>query len=55
MKHGEVHCHFIKQLVEDGYIELQYCLTNQIANNLTKDLGHEKHVIFLDKLGVVSN
>jgi hypothetical protein len=26
-KHVEIHCHFIRQLVEDGFIELQYCPT----------------------------
>jgi hypothetical protein len=55
IKHVEVHCHFIRQLVEDGSIELQYCLTgDQIADILTKALGREKYVKFLDKLVVIS-
>jgi hypothetical protein len=54
-KHVEVHCHFIKQLVEDGSTELQYCLTeDQTADILTKALGPEKYVKFRDKIGVVS-
>ena len=44
-KHIDVQCHFIKQLVEDGYIELQYCLTkDQTTNIFTKSLGAEKYV-----------
>jgi hypothetical protein len=39
-KHVEVQCHFIRQLVEDGSIELQYCPTeDQTADILTKSLG----------------
>ena len=54
-KHVDVHCHFIRQLVEDGSIELQYCPTeDQTVNILTKFLGPEKYVKFQDKLGVVS-
>jgi hypothetical protein len=54
-KHVDVHCHFIRQLVEDGSIKLQYCPTeDQTADILTKSLGLEKYVKFWDKLGVVS-
>jgi hypothetical protein len=54
-KHVDVHCHFIKQVEEDGSITLQYCPTeDQTANILTKSLGPEKYVKFHDKLGVVS-
>ena len=54
-KHVEVHCHFIKQLVEDGSIGLQYCPTeDRTSNILTKALGPEKYVKFQDKLGLVS-
>ncbi len=50
-KHVEVHCHFIRQLVGDGSIKLKYCPTeDQTANNLTKALGPEKYVKFLEKL-----
>ena len=54
-KHIEVHCHFIRQLVEDGSIELQYCpIEDQTVDILTKSLGPEKYAKFRDKLGVVS-
>ena len=58
-KHVEVHCHFIRKLVEDGLedgsMELQYCPTeDQIVDILTKALGCEKYVKFRDKLDVVS-
>jgi hypothetical protein len=54
-KHVEIHCHFIRQLVEDGSIELQYCpIEDQTADIFTKSLGPEKYVKFWDKLGVVS-
>jgi hypothetical protein len=54
-KHVDTHCHFIRQLVEDGTIELQYCPTeDQTADIFTKSLGPEKHVKFRKKLGVVS-
>ena len=54
-KHVDIHCHFIRKLVEDGSIELQYCPTeDQTADILIKALGHEKYVKFWDKLGVVS-
>jgi hypothetical protein len=54
-KHVEIHCHFIRQLVEDGSIELQYCpIEDQTTNIFTKSLGPEKYVKFWDKLGVVS-
>jgi hypothetical protein len=36
-KHVDIHCHFIRHLVEDGSIELQYCPTeDQTADILTK-------------------
>jgi len=50
-KHVEVHCLFIRQLVEDGSIELQYCPTNdQTADILAKALGPEKYVKFRDMI-----
>jgi hypothetical protein len=54
-KHVEVYFHFIRQLVEDGSIKLQYYPTeDQTTNILTKSLGPEKYVKLWDKLGVVS-
>jgi hypothetical protein len=54
-KHVEIHRRFIRQLVEDGSIELQYCPTkDQTTNIFTKSSGLDKYVNFQDKLGVVS-
>ena len=54
-KHVELDCHFIRQLVEDGSINLQYCPTeDQTTDILTKPVGPDKYVKFRDKLGVVS-
>ena len=53
-KHVDVHCHYIRQLVEDKTIDLQYVpTTNQTADILTKPLGHDKFVKFRGQLGVV--
>jgi hypothetical protein len=54
-KHVEIHCHFIRQLVEDGFIKLQYSpIEDQTTNIFIKSLGPDKDVKFRDKLGVVS-
>jgi hypothetical protein len=39
-KHVDTHCHFIRQLVEDGTME------DQTTDISTKSLGPEKHVKF---------
>lgn len=53
-KHVEIHCHFIRQLVEDGCIELHYSpIEDQTVDIFTKTLSPKKHVKFKDKLGVV--
>ena len=53
-KHVDVHCHYIRQLVEDGTIDLQYVpTTDQTANILTKPLGPDKCVKFKGQLGVL--
>ena len=50
-----MHCHIIRQLGEDGTIELQNCLTkDQTVDIFIMSLGPEKHVKFWDKLGEVS-
>ena len=54
-KHVEIHFYFIRKLVEDGSIEIQYCPTeDQTPDIITKALRPEKYVKFRDKLGVVS-
>ena len=53
-KHVDVHCHYIRQLVEDETIELQYIpTTDQTADILTKPLGPDKLVKFRGQLGVL--
>ena len=53
-KHVDVHCHYIRQLVEDETIDLQYVSTiDQTADILTKPLGPYKFVTYRGQLGVV--
>lgn len=53
-KHVELHCHFIRKLVEDGSVDLQYVPTkDHTANDLTKSLHSDKFVKFKGLLGVV--
>jgi hypothetical protein len=55
-KHIEIRCHFIRDYVHRGAVELQYISTNeQVVDILTKDLGRGKFEPFRDKIGVVRN
>ena len=52
-KHVDIRVHFIRDLVVEGKVVLQYCNTNeQVADVLTKALSRDKHVYFKSKLGV---
>ena len=54
-KHIELHCHYIRQLVEDGSIQLLYVPTSeQPADIFTKPLGPDKFVKFRGSIGVVN-
>eukprot|EP00253_Pinus_taeda_P022050 PITA_22050 len=54
-KHVETHCHYIRQLVEDGSIQLRYVpTTEQPADIFTKPLGPDKFVKFRGSIGVVN-
>ena len=54
-KHIELHCHYIRQLVEDGTIQLLYVPTSeQPADIFTKPLGLDKFVKFRGSIGVVN-
>ena len=47
-------CHYIRQEVEDGAIDLQYVsTTDQTADILTRPLGPDKFVKFRGQLGVL--
>ena len=54
-KHVEIHCHYIRQLVEDGSIQLLYVpTTEQPTDIFTKPLGPDKFVKFRGSIGVVN-
>eukprot|EP00253_Pinus_taeda_P031506 PITA_31506 len=54
-KHVETHCHYIRQLVEDGSVQLRYVpTTEQPADIFTKPLGPDKFVKFRGSIGVVN-
>eukprot|EP00253_Pinus_taeda_P005139 PITA_05139 len=54
-KHVETHCHYIRQLLEDGSIQLLYVPTkDQPTDILTKPLGPDKFVKFSGSLGIVN-
>ncbi|CAH9060191.1 unnamed protein product [Cuscuta europaea] len=52
-KHIDVQYHFIRQLVAEGRIWLQYCGTEwQNADLFTKALNHVKHYHFMKRIGM---
>lgn len=54
-KHIDTRYHFIRELVNEGVIQLIHCSTNEKATNiLTKALPILKHEYFSDLLGVRS-
>eukprot|EP00253_Pinus_taeda_P031643 PITA_31643 len=54
-KHVETHCHYIRQLVEDGSVQLRYVpTTEQPTDIFTKPLGPDKFVKFRGSIGVVN-
>eukprot|EP00253_Pinus_taeda_P026180 PITA_26180 len=54
-KHVETHCHYIRQLVEDGFVRLKYVpTTEQPADIFTKPLGPAKFEQFRRSIGVVN-
>jgi hypothetical protein len=55
-KHIDIRHHFIREKVEDGEIDIQYCATeHMLADIMTKPLPAEKFIRLRDKLGVVGN
>eukprot|EP00253_Pinus_taeda_P032920 PITA_32920 len=54
-KHVETHCHYIRQLVENGSVQLRYVpTTEQLIKIFTKPLGPAKFVKFRGSIGVVN-
>eukprot|EP00253_Pinus_taeda_P032574 PITA_32574 len=52
-KHIELHMHFIRKLIHDHVLEVQYCSTDdQVANIFTKDLIEAKFTKLLFMVGV---
>eukprot|EP00253_Pinus_taeda_P017526 PITA_17526 len=52
-KHIEIHMHFIRELIHDGIIDLQYCPSSeQIADIFTKTFTEQKFRFLRDHLGV---
>ena len=54
MKHIKVKYHFVKKLIEDGTVYLQYRPTSQmVADVLTKPLSPTAHAYHANRLGAV--
>jgi hypothetical protein len=52
-KHIDIRYHFIRQNIEDGYISLEYCPTEEmVADILTKALPAHKVSYFSKLLGL---
>eukprot|EP00253_Pinus_taeda_P004436 PITA_04436 len=55
-KHIDVWCHFVKDCVQRGVVQLSYTPTReQVADILTKALGKTKFDYFREKMGMVKN
>ena len=54
-EHIDVHCHFIKLIVEDDKFELQYCTTQELFVYIfAKPLYLNESIKFREKFGVFS-
>ena len=55
IKHIDIQYHFVRECVEKGLIELQYCSTkDMIADVLTKALARDRHRELISKMGMES-
>lgn len=55
-KHIETRAHYVKELCDDGVMELQYCPTeDMVADVLTKPLGTTKQMKFSRLMGLLPN
>nr|XP_019068974.1 uncharacterized protein LOC109120063 [Solanum lycopersicum] len=53
-KHIDIDCHFIREKVKSGFIDIQHLSTTmQPADILTKGLGANQHHLLMTKLGVL--
>ena len=56
LKHIDIQCHFIRDCVQRGAVQLQYVpIEVQVADILTKALGRAKFVYFREQMGMVEN
>ena len=56
LKHIDIRCHFIRDCVQRGAVQLQYVPTEvQAADILTKTLRRAKFVYFIEHMGMVEN
>ena len=55
-KHIDIKHHFVRELVADSTIKLEYCPTNEmIADMLTKELSRERFCYLRKKAGMESH
>lgn len=55
-KHVDIQCHFIRDCVQHGVVQLQYVPTEeQFVDILTKALGRAKFIYFIEQMGIVEN
>lgn len=53
-KHIDIDCHFIREKVKSGFIELKHLSTTmQPADILTEGLGASQHHLLMTKLGML--
>lgn len=56
LKHIDIRCHFIRDRVQRGAVQLQYVPTgDQVADILTEALGRAKFIQFREQMGIVEN
>ena len=52
-KHIEIHMHYIRGLVHDGVIDMQYCVSSeQVADSFTKMFSKRKFFILKSNIGI---
>eukprot|EP00253_Pinus_taeda_P021703 PITA_21703 len=55
-KHIDIRCHFIRDCVQRGAVQLQYTSRGEhVADILTKALGRTMFVYFREKMGMIEN
>jgi hypothetical protein len=53
MNHVEIHAHYLRQLVHENIVSLEYCrLDNQVANIFIKPLAEDRFIKLCMMLGL---